>query len=192
MAKLNRNGQAKCWDAHTINKMRSLLSNPAQRLIFEISIWTGERMGAITQLRVEDIYDEKGRVKEYLTYQGENRKASRWGTAKMRIVKIHDELRFYLKNYTPPNNGYLFPSTSKSGHITRRGVDDYWRKRFKYLGLTGFSTHSSRRFVINQLAKTHDLHIIADTMGMNVLTVKHYLDRDDDACDLAIANLRVA
>ena len=193
MAKINRNGQAACWTANIIKKLRSLLTSPKQRLIFEISLWTGERMGAITQLRVSDVYDEKGRVREYLTYRGETRKSNRWGKAKDRIVKIHEDLRVFLAQYNPPQHGYLFPSSGKDGHITRRGVDDYWRRRFKNMGFSGFSTHSSRRWVINQLARQGvEVRIIAETMAITVATVYHYLDRDPEAADTAIANLRIA
>ena len=194
MAKNNRKGQAACWTTAVIKKMRSRLKSPKQKLIFEISLWTGERMGAITQLRVSDIYDERGRVREYLTYRGETRKSNRWGKANDRIVKIHDNLRLLLEQYQHPKSGFLFPSTSSaSGHITRNGVDKYWREIFADLGITGFSTHSSRRWVINQLAKNGvQVRIIAETMGMTVKTVYHYLDRDPEACDRAIGNLAVA
>lgn len=192
MAKNNRNGQAACWTESVIKKLRSRLTSPKQRLIFEISLWTGERMGAITQLRVEDVYDDRGRVRKYLTYRGETRKSNRWGAAKDRIVRIHDDLRVFLEQYDRPSQGYLFPGSGKKGHMTRRGVDDYWRRRFKNMGFDGFSTHSSRRWVINQLAKTVQVRIIAETMGITVATVYHYLDRDPEACEYAIANLRVA
>lgn len=192
MVKLNRTGQAKCWDDYTIKKLRFSLDSQMQRLIFEISLWTGERMGTIVQLKVSNVYDQNGNVLQYLIYDGKTRKGSRWGTAKTRHVLIHPELKQFLHSYNPPESGYLFPSSGKLGHITRRGVDDYWRRRFKNMGFTGFSTHSSRRWVINQLAKTTRLEIIADTMGMNILTVKHYLDHDPEACDLAMSNLKVA
>ena len=62
MAKDNRRGQAKIWTPYAIGKMRKNLNSPAQKLAFEISLLTGERMGAITQLQVNDIYDERGKL----------------------------------------------------------------------------------------------------------------------------------
>ncbi len=191
MAKNNRKGQAAIWDANVIKQLRSRIDSKKQRLIFEISLWTGERMGAITQLKVSDVYDESGKVLDFITFDGKTRKSTRWGTAKNRQVKIHDDLKVFLKQYNPPQEGYLFPSNSKSGHITRRGVDDYWRRKFKDLGFTGFSTHSSRRWLINQLGKTTRIHIIAEVMEMNIATVRHYLDNDPGACNQAIASLSV-
>lgn len=186
-----KNGQAAIWDSNVIKKLRSRLTSDKQRLIFEISLFTGERMGAITRLKVSDVYDTTGNVREYIFFAGATRKSTRWGTAKDRRVKIHDDLRVFLKQYRQPKSGYLFPSSSKFGHITVRGVDDYWRRRFNDMGFTGFSTHSSRRWLINQLGKTTKIHIIAEIMAMNITTVRHYLDDDPEACDLAIATLSV-
>ncbi len=191
MAKNNRNGQAAIWDANVIRKLRSRLDSPKQRLIFEISLFTGERMGTITQLKVTDVYDSLGIVRDYITFDGATRKSTRWGTARDRRVKIHDDLKVFLRQYDPPKDGYLFPSTAQCGHITRRGVDDYWRRRFKDMGFSGFSTHSSRRWLINELGKTTRIQIIAEVMAMNISTVRHYLDDDPEACDLAISTLSV-
>jgi len=193
MAKNNRKGQAAIWTPALIRKMRSRITAPQQRLIFEISLWTGERMGAITQLRVSDVYDERGKVKTYLTFRGETRKSNRWGAAKDRVVKVHDDLRYHLANYRSDYQGYLFPSRGVSGHITQNAVDKYWRAIFNDLGIEGYSTHSSRRWVINQLARDGvTVRVIAELMGMAVQTVYHYLDRDPEACDRAIGNLKVA
>ncbi len=186
MAKNNRQGKAAIWDKNVIKKLRSQLTCPRQRLIFEISLYTGERMGAIVQLKVSDIFDTAGKVREYITYQAHTRKSTRWGTAKDRRVKVHPDLRVFLQQYTPPSQGFLFPSTGRSGHITRRAVDNYWRKRFADLGFNGFSTHSSRRWLINKLGKTTRIQIIAEFMQMRIETVRHYLDDDPDACDAAI------
>ncbi|MEO0835977.1 MAG: tyrosine-type recombinase/integrase [Cyanobacteria bacterium J06642_3] len=193
MAKNNRTGQAALWDSSVIKKLRLRLVSSKQRLIFEISLFTGERMGAITQLKVSDVYDERGRVRDKITFDGATRKATRWGQAKTRSVKIHDELKFFLKQYQPPQSGYLFPSVkSKSGHITVRGVDDYWRTQLSDLGYSGFSTHSSRRWLINKLAKAGiQIQIIAEFMAMTISTVRRYLDEDPEACDNAIASLTI-
>ena len=89
MAKDNRRGQAKIWTPYAIGKMRKNLNSPAQKLAFEISLLTGERMGAITQLQVNDIYDEQGKLLEQITFRGETRKSTRWGQAKTRKVYLN-------------------------------------------------------------------------------------------------------
>ncbi|HEY9767373.1 MAG TPA: hypothetical protein V6C71_02555 [Coleofasciculaceae cyanobacterium] len=46
----------------SIDSVVALLNTLQQRLIFEILLWTGERMGAIVQLKVGDVYDKNGKV----------------------------------------------------------------------------------------------------------------------------------
>ena len=127
--KNNRHGKAAIWTPTVIKKLRSRLNTPQQRLIFEISLWTGERMGAIVQLKVSDVYDKNGKVLDVITFGSSTRKSSKHGLASTRQIWIHDELRIHLNSYTPATQGYLFPSPrDTTKHLTARAVDDYWRK----------------------------------------------------------------
>lgn len=173
--------------------MRSRLISPQQRLIFEIGLFTGERIGAIVQLKVSDCYNRDLKVLDNITFGSTTRKATKHGIATTRQVAIHPDLKLFLEHYKPPKNGYLFSSTSSnSGHITTSAVDKYWRRIFTDLGISGYSSHSSRRWVINQLRKAGiEIVTIAETMGMNVQTVRHYLDDDPTECKRAIATLTV-
>ena len=192
MAKNNRSGQAAIWNERTIKKLRSRLTSPQQKLIFEISLCTGERMGTIVQLKVSDVYDHQGKVLNTITFGKTTRKSSKHGLAETRQIPIHPDLRTHLQQYSPPNEGYLFPSNSSQGHITRRAVDKYWRERLQDMGFSGFSTHSSRRWVINKLREAGtEISIIAETMRINISTVRRYLDDDPAACERAIASLPV-
>ena len=193
MPKNNRQGKASVWTPAVIAYMRRNLVCPHQRLIFEISLWTGERMGAITQLKVSDVYDSTGKVLDSITFAGSTRKSSKHGAASTRQIFIHSVLRQHLINYDSPTSGYLFPSDrSTTGHITWRAVDDYWRKILRRQGYVGFSTHSSRRWIINKLhAAGHSIRRIAEAMAINPNTVNRYLDDDPMACQKAIASLSV-
>ncbi|MBW4535512.1 MAG: tyrosine-type recombinase/integrase [Pleurocapsa minor HA4230-MV1] len=186
-------GQAAIWTPQIIRQMRSRLKSPTQRLIFEISLFTGERMGAIVQLKASDVYDKNGQVLDTITFAATTRKATKHGLAATRQVAVHPDLKFYLEAYTPASQvGYLFPSDSEIGHISLRAVDKYWRAIFDELGLSGYSTHSSRRWVINSLRKSGiEIVTIAETMGMNIQTVRHYLDNDPRECKRAIATLSI-
>ena len=193
MPKNNRQGKAAVWTPKVITHMRKNLVCPHQRLIFEISLWTGERMGAIVQLQVSDVFDAQGRVLEYITFGGKTRKASKHGAASTRQIFIHDVLRQHLASYDPPITGYLFPSSlSASGHITWSAVDDYWRKILTKQGYVGYSTHSSRRWLINKLHEAgHSIRRIAEAMAINPATVNRYLDNNPHECQRAIASLSV-
>lgn len=192
--KNNRQGKANCWTKNVIRKLRSRLSsNPQQRLIFEISLWTGERVGAIVQLQVSDVYGSNGKVLETITFGSSTRKSSKHGKAKTRQIFIHEDLREHLKQYTPPTQGYLFPSDrSECGHITTRAVDKLWRSILADYGYQGYSTHSSRRWVINQLRLAGiEIVNIAEAMAIDINTVRRYLNDDPVACRNAISTLSV-
>ena len=190
--KNNRQGKAAIWDKNTIRKMRSRLISPQQRLIFEISLFTGERIGAITKLKVSDCY-KSGKTLDTITFGSSTRKSTKHGAAATRQVAVHPDLKYHLERYTPPTQAiWLFPSRGKSGHMTWSGVDKYWRSIFADFGLSGYSTHLSRRWVINQLRKSGiEIVTIAEAMGMTVNTVRHYLDDDPIECARAIATLSV-
>ena len=190
--KNNGHGKAAVWNKNVIRKMRSRLNSPAQRLIFEISLYTGERCGAIVQLKVSDVYKSDGKVLENITFAGRTRKSSKHGIADTRQIPVHPDLKLFLANYNHQNNGYLFPSHSHSGHITTRAVDKYWRNILLDYGFNGYSTHSSRRWVINQLRSAGtEISIIAETMKIDIATVRRYLDEDPVACKNAIATLSI-
>lgn len=192
MPKNNRFGKAAIWTPTVIKKLRSRLNTPQQRLIFEISLWTGERMGAIVQLKVGDVYDKNGKVLEVITFGSSTRKSSRHGNAVTRQIYIHPELRDHLAGYSHSCGGFLFPSSRTTKHITARAVDDYWRKILNEQGYRGYSTHSSRRWVINQLRSAGiEIVTIAEAMAINIATVRKYLDEDPTACEKAIATLSV-
>lgn len=191
--KNNRHGKAAIWTPTVIKKLRSRLKTPQQRLIFEVSLWTGERMGAIVQLKVSDVYGNDGKVLDVITFGSSTRKSSRHGSAVTRQIYIHPELREHLAAYTLASQGFLFPSSrDTTKHITARAVDDYWRKILTSLGYRGYSTHSSRRWVINQLrASGIEIVTIAEAMAIDIATVRKYLDHDPVACSKAIATLSV-
>jgi len=58
MAKNNRFGQAEILSDSDYARIFKQISNHSHRLLLSIARFTGERWGAIVQLRVRDCYDE--------------------------------------------------------------------------------------------------------------------------------------
>lgn len=150
-------------------------------------------MGAIVQLKVSDVYDQRDKVRETITFGGSTRKSSKHGLAQTRQIYIHPALKVHLENYGHNRSGYLFPSDrSFGGHITARAVDDYWRRILTEHGYYGYSTHSSRRWLINMLRKAGvEIVTIAECLAIDVATVRKYLDDDPVACKNAIAAISI-
>ena len=130
-------GKAAIFKKNDIAKIRKSF-NAQHRLIFEIALFTGERMGAIAQLKVLDVYADPARSvpHEQITFAARTRKARPDGSRETRQIAIHPELAEYLKIYRPSATYYLFPGRAKNSetvdntHITRRAIDKYWREQF--------------------------------------------------------------
>ena len=193
--KKNRVGKAAIFEDREIRKIRESFSQ-FHRAIFEIALFTGERMGAIVQLRVDDVYSDPTtrKLHQEVTFTARTRKARPDGSRETRQIPIQPDLRSFLQSYQPPRCGYLFPG--KNGeHITYNAVYDYWSKKFSYLGLDhrGFSTHSTRRWFITQLARNGiDIKTIQAITGhSNINVLMGYVDASPDRIKNAMATLSI-
>jgi integrase/recombinase XerD len=150
--KLNRRGKASIFTDSEWQRLLKATRSESQRLIWEIAYWTGERMGAIRQLRVESVYrDPIARIPhEYIFYAKETRK----GQIDDRQVPIHPSLARALKAYSPPVAGYLFPGRDAMDCLDHRTIDSNLRSTLVRAGLDkrGFTTHSFRRTFLTRLA----------------------------------------
>jgi len=148
--KIKRHGKAAIFEPSDIKKIRRVFDVDAHRAIFEIAILTGERIGAILQLDISDVYSSNGRVRQSITFKKNTRK----GKSQTRQVDVHPDLASYLANYNHPDKGYLFPGRDGS-HLTYNAVLNYWKRKFVECGLDhrGFSCHSARRWFITNLVR---------------------------------------
>ena len=188
--KIDRHGKASIFEKEDIKKIRKVFDVNAHRAIFEIALLTGERIGAVIQLNVRDVYDASGGVRQAITFE----KSTRKGKTETRQVDVHPDLAGYLANYEHPTEGYLFPG--RSGHITYNGVLDYWKRKFKECGIDnkGFTPHSPRRWFITQLVRNGvDIATVQAITGhKNVTILLGYVADNATVRKNAIANVQAA
>ena len=201
--KKNRNGKAAIFSADDIKKIRRAFNIPHHRCIFEIALFTGERMGAIVQLTVDDVYRDpvNSIPHDLINFAARTRKARPGGARQTRQVPIHPDLKSFLESYKPETQGYLFPgrgdkaNLSMAHHITYDSVYQYWQQKFSDLGLDhrGFSTHSSRRWLITNLVRNGtDLKTVQTITGhKNVDVLLGYVGVDSQVCRNALAAVTV-
>jgi len=79
MPKNNRFGQAKILTDSEFSRIRKQLKKDKDRLLFDILRYTGERLGAVIQLRQWDCFSVKGEVLEQITFRRNTRKATNKG-----------------------------------------------------------------------------------------------------------------
>ena len=203
--KKDRCGKAAIFTHDEIVKIRRVFTVPHHRCIFELALFTGERMGAIVQLRVTDVYLDasKGILQDVITFPAQTRKARPGGARETRQVSIHPDLRSYLTSYRPHSNGgYLFPAfsgkankVSTNNHIHYNAVYLYWQQKFLELGLDhrGFSCHSTRRWFITQLVQNGiDIKTIQSITGhKNIAVLLGYVEENLGLKQRAISTLTV-
>ena len=116
-------------------------------------------------------------------------------------MPIHPDLKSYLESYQPEGEGFLFPGRSPkanlsiSNHISYDSVYQYWQRKFLELGIDhrGFSTHSSRRWLITNLVRNGtDLKTVQNITGhKNVHVLLGYVGESWEISKNALAKVTV-
>lgn len=192
--KLNRTGQAAIINPRERHLIRDELS-PMVRMIFDIGWYTGERWGAIIQLKVSDVFDNSDKVRDYVTFRKETRKHSAGKVPDTRQVKIHPDLKRLLQWYEFTDSSYLFPSPQDPFKpVSFSNVDSVFKTAIKRAGLAdrGISTHSTRRtFITNLYKEGVPLAVLKKLTGhKSMTTLMAYIEVDPDSVDKAVLLLK--
>jgi integrase/recombinase XerD len=157
--KVNRNGQAQIIDKSTYSKIRAAFLESSHQLLWDIAFYTGERWGAIVQLQVSDVFDERGKPRSAIVYRASTRKDNQ-----TREVPVSDELRFRLMAYHLTGGLWLFEGQEEGNHLTYRAAEAALKRALDRVGLKGLgiSTHSTRRSFITAL----------DVAGISIRTIQ--------------------
>jgi len=177
--KLNREGKATALNRAGMEALIAELEGP-YKLAVGIAYYCAERMGAVVQVKVENI---KGGD---IAFPSETTKTKTFKTA-----RICPQLAALLTEYKTPVSGYLFPSSSKAGHLTTRAVENKIKAAASVLGFEGVTTHTPRRSMATYLSEQGwPLAKIAKITGHESLAMlERYIDSDKQkACD-DLANL---
>lgn len=193
--KRDRHGQAAIISDVDYSKIRKCFREKKYRLLFDIARYTGERWGALIQLRIDDVFDDLGRPRSHITFRARTRKAGPDGRRRTRSVPIHPALHEILEGYRPDKDSdWLFPSPLRDDlPITMRAADAMLRSTIELAGLghKGISTHSTRRTFITRLwERGVDLHSIQVITGhQDLKTLVRYVEADPTRISKALALL---
>lgn len=196
MPKNNRSGRAEILSTGDYDKIFKKLIAKHHKLLWLIAEYSGERWGAIRQLRVSDVYadPEKRILHPSLTFRAATRKKSPAGKTETRQIPIHPRLAQALEAYEPPVSGWLFPSKSDSSKpITLKACDLFLRSALvkSHLQNRGISLHSTRRTFITTLHERGcDIRTIQAITGHKDLkALSGYVEIRGDRLKSAIALL---
>lgn len=190
--KNNRFGQAAILTDSEYHKIRREFKSDKYRLLWDLAWYTGERWGALVQLKVDDVY-QNGKPREYITFRANTRKARPDGKRETRQVPVHNALRDSLLQYKSASETWLFPCRDGSGSINLRLADKILRGAVERAKLEhrGISSHSTRRSFITKLhEKGIDLYTIQKITGHSDLkALGRYVEIGSDRVKGAIASL---
>lgn len=137
----------------------------------------GLRIGDIVHLRLADIIFEGGRYHLDIVEQK---------TGKSRTFTVPAEVYIYLQNYAIQQG---LKSTQKLFPLTVRAVQLHLQKVCRYLGITGVSTHSFRKFFAVSIYMENDYNVELVRQLLqhsSVAVTQHYLSVEPKIVEQAL------
>ena len=118
-----------------------------------LSFYAGLRACEISTLRVGDVFDEAGGIKDTIYLNADQTKGADSGTVlvnsklKRQLAKFAKQHPVHVSTRTAP---LLF--SAKSGGFTAQTVVNLFKRLYKMAGIDDASSHSGRRQFVTQLA----------------------------------------
>lgn len=140
---------------------------------------TGMRVSEVASLRIKDVIDIEGNIKNEIRLASENTK-----TNEARTVFVNERLRKELQQYASiltkanTNEKFFYSQKRDSDGFTANTLTQHFHYLYKRVGLDGASSHSSRRTFITTLAnKGVGVRVIMGLSGHKALSsVQCYID----------------
>ncbi|MCM0591335.1 MAG: site-specific integrase [Gloeotrichia echinulata DEX184] len=173
--KNNRSGQAATLSNAEYSKIRREIQSEKYRILLALGWYTGERWGALLQLKIEDVYDAQDEPYNTITFRSETRKKDKNGNSETRQVPTHEVLLEQLRNYKPDRASiWLFPGRDFTKPMCWRSAYDVLLAAVERAGLVGkgISTHSTRRSFITNLHSN----------GVSISTIQKLTGHKDIKC----------
>jgi integrase/recombinase XerD len=151
------------------------------RCLLLISFWSGMRVGEIAQLKMRDVVNEDGTVKNEIKLSAHQTKGN---TARVVFIprKLKEEILDYLTTRMIKNPEIpLFHTDDRLG-FTPNSLCQWFFWTYKRAGINGASSHSGRKTFLTSLAnKGISIHILASLAGHKSIAVTHrYLIANDE------------
>ena len=152
-----------------------------------VSFYAGLRAKEIASLKLGDVFDETGAVREQFILGADQSKGRQ-----RRTVYLNQRLRKALANYAKSKclrelDRPLFES-QKGGHFSANTMCQLFLDIYKACGLKDASSHSGRGTYITRLAnKGVGVRLLAELAGhSHISTTQRYIDVNSDQLSQAV------
>lgn len=197
-----------CYSIRNMSACRSLTESEIKRVLkwladklrdralFVTGLRTGFRISEILSLRVRDVQDENGRIKDKITVLREFMK----GLAvkkKSRTVAVHPDVKIALKEYITEAelkpDDYLFPNPKGEKALSRFQAWRILKDAYSACGLKGkLATHTMRKTFANKVYRMFNGNILktAKALGHDrSMNTERYLEVRQEEIDNAITGV---
>ena len=169
--------------------INSLRYQSRNHTIIALSFYAGLRACEIAALRIGDVFDEAGGVKDTIYLSADQTKGSDSGSVlvnaklKRQLVAFAKQYPAYVCNRSAP---LLF--SAKGGGFTAQTIVNLFKRIYKMAGIDGASSHSGRRqFVTNLADKGINARVVqALARHKHLGTIQRYIDINDNKLRAAV------
>ncbi len=156
------------------------------RAMFMLSYLAGMRVGEIASLKVNDVFEADGRVKEQIRLAVGQTKGPEARTVLLN-VQAQTELKQYANCINQNSNEPLFVSRYDK-QMSANSLVQVFARFYKKAGLSNASSHSGRRSFLTSLAeKGVNVRVLAALAGhKNISTTQRYIETGDHQLRAAV------
>lgn len=158
------------------------------RAMILTSFWTGMRVGEMAALKIGDVVNPDGSIKDEIRLKAEQTKGDRG-----RVVMLGDKIRRELVVYVAtiklddPTRPFFYTQRTRHG-FSANSLCQHFKQVYSEAGITSASSHSGRRTFITTLAhKGVSVRVLMALAGhRNMSTTQRYIDLNDEMIKTAV------
>ena len=169
-----------------INSLRYQTRN---HTIIALSFYAGLRACEIAALRISDVSDKSGGVKDTIYLSADQTKGSDGGSVLVN-TKLRRQLLKFAKQYPIHTSHRSAPLlfSAKGGGFTAQTIVNLFKRLYKMAGIDGASSHSGRRQFVTQLADRGINARLVQVLARHkhLSTTQRYIDVNENALRNAV------
>ena len=188
-------GQAKTLTESEFKRLLKVVSveryGPRNRIVILLGHWAGMRVGEIAALKIGDVLNQDGTIKDTINLKSEQTKGSNARTVHL-PSKLQDEISAFVKIRGGKLTDPLITSQKSRSGFDANSLCSAVKHWYELAGIGNGSSHSGRRTFLTKLASQGvSARVLQELAGhKNLATTQRYIDVNDDmkrsAVELAI------
>ena len=178
-------GQAKTLTEAEFKRLLKVASaeryGARNRIVILLGHWAGMRVGEIASLKIEDVLNQDGSVKNTINLKSEQTKGSNARTVHL-PMKLQDEIKSFVKIRRGQLMDPLITSQKSRSGIDANSLCSAVKHWYNLSGINNGSSHSGRRTFLTKLATQGvSARVLQELAGhKNLATTQRYIDVNDD------------